>query len=101
GKSGQHSVQLRSVDLLEHVGQVLEDGVDFGGDVLGLDHLTRDQPVGAGVARIEQVDVLRAEYGGGLDLGADVGRNVADLIRVDVQLQLDGVVAALDGADHT
>ena len=53
-----------------------------------MQHCARGQPRGAWVVGVDQVDVLRAERRRGTNLCTDIGRDVADLIGVDIQLQL-------------
>ena len=91
-------LSLAGVDLIQHADQVLEHRVDLGADVARLQHLTGRQPLRAGIVGIDQIDVLGAEHRGGADLRFDIGRDVLDLVRVDLQLQLDGLLAAVIAA---
>ena len=99
GHRGQHRVQLYRIDHLEQVDDVFEDRVDLGADVLRMQHRSGGQPLGARVLRIHQLDELSAERGGGTDLCLHVGRDIPDLIGVDLQPQAGPVVAFADLAD--
>src|SRR6185312_16434501 len=99
GQGREDGVELGGIDLVEQADQVLEHRVDLGADIFGLQYGARRQTVRTGVVRIDQLDVLRTEDGGGLNAGSDVGRNELDLIRKQVQLHTDWGPSAGDGAD--
>src|SRR4029077_10500254 len=54
-------VELRRVDLVEQPGEVLEDGVDLGADVVRFQHRPRGHPRSAGNEVVQELDVLRTE----------------------------------------
>ncbi len=63
------------------------------------DHLPGRQSLLAGVAGVDEIDELGAEDRGGPDLGLDIGRDVLDLVPVDLQFQRDRPAAAMDRGD--
>ena len=99
GHRGQHRVQLRRIDHFEQVDDVFEDRVDLCADILRTQHRAGSQPFFARVLRIHQVDELGAERGGDVDLCLDVGRDVLDLVGIDLQRQLGAVLGGADLAD--
>ena len=99
GHRGQHRVQLRRIDHLDQVDDVFEDRVDLCADVLRTQHRAGGQPFFTRVLRIHQVDELGAERGGDVDLCLDIGRDVLDLIGIDLQRQARPVLGGADLAD--
>ncbi len=94
-QSGQHRLQLGWVDLLEDVGQVAEQGVDLGADVVGVDDIAGRQSLRAGIGGVDEFDELGAEQGSGSNLGAHVHRKEVHLVGFDIQGQLyPGAVGA-------
>src|SRR5690606_11888163 len=80
GDSRQHRLELGHLDLIENADEAVEHRVDFGADVTRGQHRVRGQTRAARVLRVDEVDVLGPECGGGFDLWFDIGRDHADLI---------------------
>ncbi len=99
GDRAQHRIELQRIDHVEQVDDVLEDRVDLGADILGLQYRARGQPPGAGIPRYRQLDVLGAERGRGVDPCLHVGRDIPDLIGVDLQPQAGRVRVVVNLAD--
>src|SRR5258707_1257790 len=81
---------------MQNSGEILKDRVDFGAYVLRLDNRSSGQPMRAGITGKDQVDVFRTESRGRPDLSLHIGWNVGDLVGLDVEGQLDRIVAPGD-----
>ena len=93
GGRREREVQLDRVHLLRDRGQRLEQGVELGRHVGGVDDV-RAGDTGLGrVLRTGERDVLVAEHRAGLDLGVDIGRDQIGEPRLDLEIQLRHLLA--------
>lgn len=99
---GQRRVQFLRLHLGQHVGQMLEQRIEFDRDGLGGQCRARLQGIRRGLFGHFEIHVFGAEHGGGSDVHTGIGGDQFQLVGVHVQPQpgvIIGVGNRRDPAD--